>query len=206
MSAIKAIRYGAWAAVAALVIIIGGMTIYNMTAPRSGDSAGKAISAIGGKFTLTSTRGNTITEASLVGKPTMLFFGYTFCPDVCPTTLYEMTGWMKTLGADADKLNAIYVSVDPKRDTVEVLKDYVSAFDKRIMGATGTQAQIDQIVKAYRVYVKMTPSEDGDPDDYIVDHTASVYLLDSKGSFVGTIAYQEDAKNAVAKLKRLLKK
>ena len=108
---------------------------------------------IGGPFTLVSTRGGTVTDQTYRGKWLVLFFGYTYCPDVCPTTLNNISVALEELGADANKLQPVFVTVDPDQDTREVLSDYLKSFDSRIVGLTGTQAQIDRIVKEYRIYV-----------------------------------------------------
>jgi protein SCO1/2 len=158
--------------------------------------------AIGGPFTLVDSHNAIVTQNDLLGKPSALFFGYTSCPDVCPTTLLDLTELMKTMGADADKLNVIFVSIDPARDTPARLADYLSSFDPRIRGLTGTEAQIAAIAKAYQVYYKRVPDSDG---GYSMDHTASVILENAKGDFAGTLSFEEDAKTSLAKLERLVK-
>jgi protein SCO1/2 len=130
-----------------------------------------------------------------------MFFGYTFCPDVCPTTLFEMTGWLDKLGPDADKLGIYFVSVDPERDTEEMLAEYLSAFDPRITGLTGSTEAVAEIVKGYRVYARKVPLDSG---GYVMDHTATIYLLDSNAVFTGTIDYQENPDTALKKLRRLV--
>jgi protein SCO1 len=149
---------------------------------------------------LVDDRGAQVTEAALKGKPTVIYFGYTFCPDVCPTTLTDLAQWMQMLGPDADKLNYVFVTVDPERDTPRVMHDYVSAFDPRIRGLTGTPDQIAKIAREYRVYYKRIPTSDG---GYVMDHSAILDLMDAKGKFVGLIAYQEKTASAVAKLRSL---
>ena len=163
----------------------------------------KPTPAIGGEFSLLGTNGKTITDKDLVGKPTALFFGYTFCPDVCPTTLYEATNWLARLGPDGDRIQVFFVTVDPGRDTIEHLSSYMSAFDRRIVGLTGTHEAVAKTIKAYRVYVERT--EGGDEDTYLVNHTASVYLLGKDGQFVDTIAYQEHEAKALEKLRYLIR-
>jgi protein SCO1 len=156
--------------------------------------------AIGGPFELTSHEGKRFKSGDLKGKPFALFFGFTNCPDVCPTTLLELTNRMAELGADADKLRIVFVTVDPEKDTPEFMKRYIANFDKRVIGLTGTPAEIAAIAKAYRaVYAKVKTK-----DDYTMDHTATVYLMDAQGRFVSTIAYQEAAETQRAKLKRLV--
>jgi protein SCO1/2 len=131
-----------------------------------------------------------------------MFFGYTFCPDVCPTTLSDATQWLKKLGPDGDRLKVYFVTVDPERDTKEQMAAYLQAFDPRIIGLTGTRAALDPMLAAYRVYSRKV----GDGDDYSMDHSASVYLLDENGKFVGTVDYQEKDETVMAKLERLVGK
>ena len=183
--------FAASLAVSLLVVmwLLGGFR--SVTAP----------AAIGGPFRLTDQSGQVVTEKALQGKPTLIFFGYTHCPDVCPTSLFEMSELLRAMGKDADKVNAFFVSVDPGRDTQAVMKDYLSSFDPHLRGLTGKPDDIARVLSEYRVYAKKTPLKDG---DYTMDHTASVYLLDSGGGFVGTIAYGENPDTAVEKLRRLL--
>jgi protein SCO1 len=159
-----------------------------------------AVAPIGGPFTLTDDTGATVTEKTLAGKPYAMYFGYTFCPDVCPTTLFDLSRWIKKLGPDADKLNYVFVTVDPARDTVQSMHAYLSSFDKHIRGYTGTPAEIAQIAKEYRVYYKKVPTDDG---GYTMDHSAIIYLMGPDNKFVTIIAYQEADVSAIAKLKNL---
>jgi protein SCO1/2 len=165
-----------------------------------GEAAGFGIAEVGGPFRLVDTAGRPVTDQDLLGRPTVIFFGFTFCPEVCPTTLHELSGLMKELGPDADRLNVVFVSVDPERDTPDQLRDYLSLFDPRIRGLTGTQEQVERIAAAYRVYHRRVPLEGG---SYTMDHTASVYLMDPEGRFTGTIAHGEAHDTALAKLARL---
>jgi protein SCO1/2 len=199
MTALKAIRYAVWAA----VVVVGGLILWTVIADKVPPPGGGLASAsIGGPFHLVDQKGAPVTEAALQGHPSALFFGYTFCPDVCPTTLADMTIWLKDLGAGGDKLKAYFITVDPERDTKAAMASYLESFDPRITGLTGTRAEIDQIIKAYRVYSRKVEGTDGAP--YTMDHTASVYLLDDKALFVGTVDYQEKPEMALAKLKRLV--
>ena len=142
-----------------------------------------AASAIGGPFRLTSQDGKPVTEADFKGAPTLLFFGYTHCPDVCPTTLFEISEILRKLGDDK-KVRALFVTVDPERDTPTVMKDYVGSFDKRIVGLTGDRPSIDAMLKTYRVYSKKVA---GSSDDYSMDHSAIVYLMDKQMRFVNAL-------------------
>ena len=139
--------------------------------------------------------------AHLIGKPTIVFFGFTNCPEVCPTTLYELSVILKQMGPDAERVNAVFVSVDPERDTPSVIKEYVQAFDPHIRGLTGSIAETQRIAKAYRVYFRKVPLEGG---DYTVDHTALVYLFDAKGKFVAPLNLKQDPTKAAAPIRALL--
>lgn len=199
----KWIRQGLWVLVAVLVIGIGVLVALR-EAPSNRDTAEaalKPVAGIGGDFALVDQTGKPFTQADLVGRPTALFFGYTHCPDVCPTTLIEAEGWMKELGADADRVRVVFVTVDPERDTPAQLGDYLKSFDPRFVGLSGPRAEIDKAIKAYRVFARKV---DGAGGDYTMDHTAAVYLLDPQGRFVGLINYQEESAKALAKLRRLL--
>ena len=185
-------------AVAAIAIAAGATAVFMGLALRAQVRAGAT--DIGGPFTLVDDMGVQVSEAALKGKPTVMYFGYTFCPEVCPTTLTDLAQWMQMLGPDADELNYVFVTVDPERDTPKVMHDYVSAFDPRIRGFTATPDEIAKVASEYRIYYKRIPTSDG---GYVMDHSAILYLMDPDGKFVGLIAYQEKTTLAVAKLRKL---
>lgn len=160
----------------------------------------EAAEPFGTPFALVTQNGEPITEAAFRGRPTALFFGFTHCPDVCPTTLFELESWLSEADPNGGAIGAYFVSVDPERDTPEVLGDYVSSVSQRIIGITGEPAKVEAMYKGFRVYARKVPTDDG---SYTMDHTASIYLLDDDGDFFGTIAYGEVAETAIAKLKRL---
>ncbi len=194
---LRTIRWIAWAAVA--VVAAGALGVTLWSANREEPTV--AMASIGGPFSLVDQNGATVTEADLDGHPSVLFFGYTHCPDVCPTTLFEATGWLEQLGDDADRLAVYFVTVDPERDTQAVLSEYLQAFDPRISALTGSRDAVDEILAGYRVFArKINPDE----EFYTMDHTATVYLLDSGAQLVGTIDYQEDVDSAMSKLRRLI--
>jgi protein SCO1/2 len=155
----------------------------------------------GGQFARAPPRGNPVDNSVFLGKPSLLFFGYTHCPDVCPTTMGEMQGWFAALGDEAKTLQGVFVTVDPARDTPEILGDYVSFVSDRIVGITGPQAEIDKVVKDWGVLAERVNQDDG---NYLMNHTASVFLVNSKGEFSGTIAYGENTNTALEKIKRLI--
>ena len=158
-----------------------------------------APAAIGGPFELVDQDGRTVTDKTLAGKPTLLFFGYTHCPDVCPTTLFDISEVMRALGKDADRVNAFFVSVDPERDTPAVIKDYLSSFDPHLRGLTGDPEALAKMLTAYRVFSKKVPGKDG---DYTMDHSAMVYLMDAKGRFVAPFRLDRKPEESAADLKR----
>ena len=157
--------------------------------------------ALGGPFEMVDHDGNAVTEADLEGSPTLLFFGFTHCPEVCPTTVYEMAGWFDALGPEADGIKAYFVSVDPERDTPEMLKDYLESQTDDIVGLTGTPEQMAGMARAWRVYYQRVPLDGG---GYTMDHFAGVYMLDENGDYAGLISYGEAHDAAVEKIRGLL--
>jgi protein SCO1/2 len=164
-------------------------------------SSGPGPSAIGGPFKLIDQNGQPITDADIKGRPYLVFFGYTHCPDVCPTTLFDVSEVMRALGPDANRTGALFITVDPARDTPAAMKDYLSSFDPHLRGATGDAKAIDAVEQAYRVYAKKVPSENG---DYSMDHTALVYLMDKQGRFVAPFKLNRKPEDAAAELRRYL--
>lgn len=160
-----------------------------------------APAAIGGPFQLVDQTGATVTADQLRGKPTLLFFGYTHCPDICPTTLFDMSEVLKAMGKEADQVNAYFVSVDPERDTPAVMKDYLSSFDPHLKALTGDPAAVAKMLTEYRVYAKKIPGKDG---DYTMDHSAMVYLMDRQGRFVAPFKLDRKPEQAAADLKHYI--
>ncbi|HMQ56986.1 MAG TPA: SCO family protein [Rhizobiaceae bacterium] len=160
---------------------------------------GSQNAAFGDPFALVDHNGKEITQADFRAQPSAVFFGFTHCPEVCPTTLFELSGLLKELGDDGKNLRVFFVSVDPERDTPQVLGQYVTSVSDRITGVTGPLEDVEKMLKSYKVYWRKQPTEDG----YTMDHTASIYLLSKGGGFEGTIAYQENHDTALQKLRRL---
>lgn len=183
-----------------LVVLVGVVAtlIYVFKPPE------RPLGLFGGSFSLQTTDGTPFTETDLVGAPALMFFGYTFCPDVCPTTLAESTGWRETLGLTPDELRIIFVSVDPERDTPEALASYLSAFSSPVTGVTGSLDEIEKAKKAFGVFSERV--EDASSTEYLIDHTASVFLIGADGKFEGTISFGEDRKTAIGKIERLIAK
>jgi protein SCO1/2 len=164
-------------------------------------SGATSYSAIGGPFKLVDQDGKPITDQDLKGEPALVFFGYTHCPDVCPTTLFELSEVLHALGKDADRMHALYITVDPDRDTPAVMKDYLSSFDPHLRGATGDQKSIENVEKAYRVFAQKVPTGNG---EYSMDHTALVYLMDKQGRFVAPFSLKRQPAEAAADLRKYM--
>jgi protein SCO1/2 len=192
---IKALRWALWGLVGAAALGATGLYVYTNTA-----AVAQAQGIGAGDYQLVTANGEPFNRETLRGHPTALFFGFTHCPEVCPTTLAEMTTWFEQLGNDAKDLKAYFVTVDPERDTAKVIADYV-AWTGHVEGVTGTPEEIAKATKAWAVFAQKVPLEGG---DYTMDHTASVFLLDRDGNFTGTIAYREDSKTALEKLRLLV--
>jgi protein SCO1 len=168
---------------------------------RWGPAVAPAIAAVGGPFHLEDQNGKPFGDADLKGRPFLVFFGFTHCPDVCPTTLFELSQVLKDLGKDADRTGALFITVDPQRDTPATLKDYLSNFDPHLRGLTGDPATVAAVLKEYRVYAKKVPLKDG---DYTMDHTAIVYLMDKDGHFVAPFNLKQAPEAAAAQLRKYL--
>lgn len=199
---LRTVRYAAWIG----VVLVGIVLAWSYFAPEkrilpdARYQLSGPISEIGGPFTLVDHNGRTVTEKDFAGKPTMVFFGFTSCPDVCPTALWNVSELLSQLGDGAKDLRVLFISVDPERDTPERLKAYVSNFDSRVVGLTGTADQVAAAAKAYRAYFKKVPQGGG---NYTMDHTATVYLMDRAGKFRGTVDVLEAKEASLAKLRRL---
>jgi len=137
---------------------------------------------VGGPFTLQAADGATVTDATFRGKWLLVFFGYTFCPDTCPTTLSQIALSLQHLGADAAKVHSIFITVDPARDTPEVMRQYTEAFDPRIVGLTGSYEQISAVMQEYGVYTDR--HETGASGDHTLNHSTYIYIMDPNGRFV----------------------
>jgi protein SCO1/2 len=158
---------------------------------------------VGGPFTLTAHDGRRLASTELRGKALIVSFGFTFCPDICPLGLARINELLDALGPDAAKVNTVFITVDPARDTPAILKDYVLHFSDRIIGLTGSEAEIAQVARAYRVYYKIS----GDPAtnrNYLVDHSAYIYVMDRDGAFVGTFTHETSIENAAKLVRKAL--
>lgn len=186
---------------ALLVAGLGALaSVVYFTLPRGGALA-PGPSAIGGAFSLTDQRGERVTEKDLLGRPSLVFFGFTHCPDICPTKLFEMTQILDRLGADAAKVNTVFITVDPARDDRALLASYLGSFHASIRGLTGTEEEVAAAVRAYRAFARKVPLEGG---NYTMDHTVFVYLMDRNGTFVSTFEVNRDPDVAARDLRRFL--
>ena len=176
----------------AIILLVSGRTPTTL-APQA--------AAIGGPFQLVNEDGKVTTEQDFKGKPFLVFFGFTHCPDVCPTALFEVSEIFRKLGKEADRARAVFITVDPERDTPEKLKEYLSSFDPHLSALTGDPAAIAQVTKSYRVYSKKVPLDGG---EYTMDHTAIVYLMDKEGRFVAPFNLKRKPEEAAAELRRYL--
>jgi len=196
-------RFVLIAAVLAGLVILGAGAILALALrdnPRG--VAGTALaSAIGGPFRLTDQNGKTVTEADLKGKWSLVYFGYTHCPDACPTALNDISIALEDLGAKRDAVRPVFITVDPERDTPEALKAYVTSFDAPILALTGTPEQVAQAAKAYRVYYAKHPEAGG---DYSMDHSSVIYVMDPEGRFTASFTHQSVPEEIAERLKKLL--
>lgn len=170
---------------------------------RLGDRNGQVteLAAVGGPYTLTDQNGKPRSDRDFRGRWMLLYFGYTYCPDVCPTTLAKVASALQKLGPAAEKIAPVFITIDPARDTPSVLKTYLAQFDPRFVGLTGTEAQIAKVAHSYRVYFAKHPLDGG---NYAMDHSSVIYLIDPNGNFVK--AYDDDASPAAlaADLKKVI--
>lgn len=156
-----------------------------------------AASAVGGPFALVDGDRRAVTDRTYAGEAHLVFFGFTHCPDICPTKLFQMSEMFRAMGDKGGAVRALFITVDPERDTPDIMKSYVSSFDPRIVGLTGERPAIDQVVREYRAYAKKVPLKDG---DYTMEHTALVYLMDKAGRFVGSFNLERPPEQAAREL------
>jgi protein SCO1 len=195
------VRLTLWLAVAIALFALGAIAVSGYSLRGDSSTAFQPGAPLGGEFSLIDQRGEPITEAIFRERPSVTLFGFTHCPDVCPTGLMQMAKWAEELGPDAEKLSFVFVTIDPERDKPQVLADYIAAFSPRIVGITGEPDAVNAMTKDYKIYSRKVPLEGG---DYSMDHTASMILQDANGNFAGTIATGESHETGLAKLKRLV--
>lgn len=197
----RRVRLIAWALVAMLAVLAGAATLQRTVFAERGRPPVAAMPSLGGAFTMRDQAGTAVSEKDLRGRPSLIFFGFTHCPDICPTALNDVSGWLKALGGESERLQVFFVTVDPERDDAETMARYVSIFDPRIRALIGTEAELAAMAEKWRVVYRRVPLSGG---GYTMDHTASFFLMDAEGRFAGTISPQEEEASALAKLRRLL--
>ena len=197
---LRRVRIVLWVACAIPLLALGAVGILEIT-QRNGGVEALPGAGIGGPFKLASSTGGELSSDELKGKPFVVFFGFTRCPEICPTTVSDISTWLDALGPDGKEIKALFISIDPERDDVASLKDYLSSFNDRIVGLTGTPDQIAAVAKEYRVYYKKVPLDGG---DYTMDHTAIVYLMDKDGRFVAPFSLKRKPDAAAAELRKYL--
>lgn len=195
----RRVRILLWALVAAAIAAFAFLSFQPARSPEPRPQP-MVMSSIGGPFTLVGSDGKSFSSIELAGKPYAIFFGFTHCPDVCPTTLARLVQLRRQLGAGDDAFEIVFVSVDPERDGPSEVGKYAELFDSSVIGLTGTPAQIEQVKKQFGIFSQEVPDESG---GYSVDHTATVLLFDRSGDLIGTIAPEEGKDAALGKLKRL---
>lgn len=189
---------------AAAIAIIGLLVVMalNNSGNRSQVTTVITGAQIGGPFTLTNHQGRAVTEQDFKGKYMLIYFGYTFCPDVCPTSLQDMTTALEEMGSDADPITPVFITVDPERDTVDAVAEYMEAFHPRMVGLTGSVADTSKAAKAYRVYYAKIPAEEGrSENEYLMDHSSYFYLVGPDGTFRDAFQSHMDIGELVQKLK-----
>lgn len=200
MNALKFVRYAAWASIAVLAAALATAVIIPRVTPPTSEPVATGKALVGGPFQLETVEGKPFSNKDIVGRPYLVFFGFTNCPDVCPTTLFELTGLLRELGPVADKIVPLFISVDPERDQPEMLRVYMNAFDPRIVALRGTLDQTTNAAKAFAAYFKKVPLDGG---EYTMDHTANVILMKAEGIFQGTLDMHEPRETQLKKLELL---
>ncbi len=203
---LRALRWAAWILVAilgfaAIAATLGWFIVDGPAGRGATVLSPAALPAIGGPFQMRDATGALVTERDLVGRPSVLFFGFTHCPDICPTTLGDVAAWRAALGPAGARLQIFFVTVDPERDRPEDLSAYVALFDPAIRPLTGSAAELAAMAKAWRVQYRRVALSGG---GYTMDHTATLYLVGADGRFAGAIDPQEREETALPKLRRLL--
>jgi protein SCO1/2 len=192
-----------WKLLAAILIgfALGGGAAYVVRSGQSPVEIGTAL--IGGPFSLVDQTGKRVTEKDFAGRHLLVFFGFTQCPDICPTGLQVMAATLDKLGTKADGLVPMFITVDPARDTPEIMQAYVSAFHTRLTGLTGSEAEIQAVTKAYRVYAKRV-DDPGSAGGYTMDHSGFIYLMDPAGTYVTHFRHNANPDELVARIAPLL--
>ena len=186
---------------AVILLIAAGLAGFALMNRQLAGPAGTGMALVGGPFTLTDQDGRRVSEKEFLGKHMLVVFGFTYCPDICPTELQVMTAALDAKGPDGEKIQPVFITVDPERDTPDVMKAYVANFSPRLIGLTGTPEEIASAAKAFRVYYAKVPNE-ASPDSYLMDHSSIIYLMGPDGSFVKHFPFTTDVVKFTEELKR----
>jgi cytochrome oxidase Cu insertion factor (SCO1/SenC/PrrC family) len=189
---------------AAVLLIAAGLGGFAYMSRQLAESGGTGVALVGGPFSLTDQNGRRVSEKDFLGRHMLVFFGFTYCPDICPTELQVMTAALDAMGPEGEKIQPVFVSIDPERDTPEVLKSYVENFGPRLIGLTGTPEEIAAVAKAYRVYYAKA-GDQSSPDSYLMDHSSIIYLMGPDGRFVKHFPFTTDVAKLTAELKEALR-
>jgi protein SCO1/2 len=187
-------------AISTLCLTLAGAIVFGLYQSEYLAPAKQARPSIGGPFTLLDGDGHTVTDQTYRGKWLVIYFGFTFCPDACPTALNRIAEALDALGPDAGRVQALFITIDPERDTPTVMKQYVAAFDDRVVGLTGTPQQIAAAAKVYRAYYERV----GDGPDYTMDHSTAIYVVDPDGRFNSLLPHDLTGQDMAKRLKELL--
>ena len=182
-----------------LAVAIGGTSLL-LRGPTVGNGSGEAL--VGGPFSLIDQTGKRVSEKDFLGRYMLVFFGYTYCPDICPTELQVMTAALESMGTEADRIQPIFITIDPERDTPQVLAGYVENFGPRLVGLTGSPGEIATVAKAYRAYYAKAGASG--TEDYLMDHSSTIILMGPDGRFVKYFTYTTNAAALSAALKEAL--
>jgi cytochrome oxidase Cu insertion factor (SCO1/SenC/PrrC family) len=188
----------------AVLLIAAGLGGFAFMSRHLAESGGTGVALVGGPFSLTDQNGRRVSEKDFLGRHMLVFFGFTYCPDICPTELQVMTAALDEMGPQGEEIQPVFVSIDPERDTPEVLKSYVENFGPRLIGLTGTPEEIAAVAKAYRVYYAKA-GDQSSPDSYLMDHSSIIYLMGPDGRFVKHFPYTTDVAKLAAELKEALR-
>ncbi|WLS01174.1 SCO family protein [Shinella sumterensis] len=192
---LRIVRRVTWATITILAVVLAVLT---WTLQSDKDRLSQQSFPLNGPFSMETHTGETFNSTSLAGTAYLAFFGFTHCPDICPTTLFELTDMMKELGPAADNLKVLLISVDPERDSQELLSQYMTAFDPRFVALRGTRQQTDDVVKSFAAFAKKVPLDGG---QYTMEHTAGVYVIDADGRFVRLLRMEEPREERMRLLK-----
>lgn len=176
---------------AGILGLLAGLPLAYLYWPAPGVAAASEASEVGGPFSLSAHTGRTVTDQTFAGKWTLVFFGFTHCPDICPTTLADISHTLQLLGDKAARVQPLFVTLDPQRDTPEILAAYTAFFDERILALTGSDADIMAMAEAYRVYVERVPNDDG----YLINHGTSIYLMNPDGQLASRFSQRDDSQS-----------